>query len=85
MIDSVNQVSGGSVSIENNPHIQEKKSAKDFISDNKVLVGVIGAAALAATVTGGILFHKSQKLTKEIEKLYKTESFRCSSGILFPR
>lgn len=70
MIDSVNKVSGAGVNTEIKAEKQDKKTIKDFVSDNKVVVGVAGAAALSAAVIGGIMFHKSQKLTKEVEKLY---------------
>jgi len=53
--------------------INTKKTTKEIIADNKVIVGLTGAAALAAAVTGGILLHKSHKLTKEIEKLYNMQ------------
>ena len=70
MIDSVNSAGSVGTNSEIKTKNTKKNTVKDFVSDNKVLVGSIGAAAIVATVTGGILFHKSQKLTKEIDKLY---------------
>ena len=70
MIDSVSKVGMTNVHFGENKEQGTKKSVKQIISDNKVLVGTLGAAAIVATVTGGILFHKSQKLTKEINNLY---------------
>lgn len=69
MIDSVNKVGSVGVNSEIKTAPPKKNTAKNFVSDNKILVGAVGAAAITATVVGGILFHKSQKLTKEVERL----------------
>lgn len=70
MIDNVNKVGSVSVNSEIKTEKPKKNTVKNFVSDNKALVGVVCATALSASIIGGIMFHKSQKLTKEIEKSY---------------